>query len=66
MVLQEYPPTYLGFHRLTDKSLIVPQINHLNKFIRPQLVPNSLNKEEFVKYVNIIIFPNFALKTLKF
>ena len=45
-----------------DKSLIVPQINHINEFIRPQLVPNSLNKEEFAKYVNFIIFPNFALK----
>ena len=46
-----------------DKSLIVPQINHINEFIRPQLVPNSLNKEEFGKYVNFIIFPNFALKS---
>ena len=45
-----------------DKSLIVPQINHINEFIRPQLVPNSLNKEEFGKYVNFIIFPKFALK----
>ena len=47
---------------LTDKSLIVPQINQINEFIRPQLVPNSLNKEEFGKYVNFINFPNFALK----
>ena len=46
----------------SDKSLIVSQINYINEFIRPQLVPNLLNKEEFAKYVNFIIFPNFALK----
>ena len=45
-----------------DRRLIEPQINHINNLIRPQLVPNSLNKEEFGKYVNFIIFPNFALK----
>ena len=34
---------------IIDKSLIIPQINHINEFIRPQLVPNSLIKEEFAK-----------------